>query len=402
MASFNVELNNKPFKNTKEYNLLLRITVNRKHARIKLNYAIQKKQFNPNPKEYKYVRASNPRHAVINAHIDEKIQEAKNVITDLEKKHSSVTANTIKAKMVKPTAISFISFGTQLANTLEENNHFGNSKKYKTVIAKLSDFRKEEDAQFDEITPAFLASFEAYLVKLGNAVNTIHGNFRTIRAIYYRAIEKGLVDQNKNPFFTFKLKLSNSSKDRLTIDEISKIENLELNSDNLIYHVRNAFLFSFYNAGIRISDLLMLKWENIQNGRVVYKMYKTNRIQSVKLLEKPNAILEKYKNGNGSYIFPFFSDKYDYTDSLFLHKQIESRTTLINKRLKTIATKAGITKTITTHTARHSFADIARQKTDNIYNLSKTLGHSSIKVTEAYLASFDQKAVDDTMDSMFK
>jgi len=48
------------------------------------------------------------------------------------------------------------------------------------------------------------------------------------------------------------------------------------------------------------------------------------------------------------------------------------------------------------------FADIARQKTDNIYNLSKTLGHSSLKVTEAYLSSFDEKAVDDTLDSMFK
>jgi integrase len=74
---------------------------------------------------------------------------------------------------------------------------------------------------------------------------------------------------------------------------------------------------------------------------------------------------------------------------------------LINKYLKDIATKAEITKTITSHTARHTFADLARQKTDNIYNLSKTLGHSSLKVTEAYLASFDQQAVDDTMDSMF-
>jgi len=70
--------------------------------------------------------------------------------------------------------------------------------------------------------------------------------------------------------------------------------------------------------------------------------------------------------------------------------------------LKEIAKGAKISKKITTHTARHSFADIARQKTDNIYNLSKTLGHSSLKVTEAYLSSFDEKAVDDTLDSMFK
>jgi integrase len=401
MASFNVELNSKPLKNTSEYNLLLRITVNRKHARIKLNYAIHKKQFNPDPKEYKYVRASNSKHAVINSHIADKIQNAKDVISELENKHLTITANTIKTKMLSPAAMSFIEYGTHLANTLEENNHFGNSKKYKTVIAKLSAFRKSEDMHFDEITPKLLAAFETYLIKLGNGVNTINGNFRTIRAIFYKAVEKGIADQSKNPFFTFKLKLSNSNKDRLSLEEITKIEELELDHVKLIYHVRNAFLFAFYNAGIRISDLLMLTWGNIQNGRLVYKMYKTNKIHSLRLLEKPKSILDEYKDSSDSYIFPFFSDKFDYSDPLFLHKQIESRTTLINKYLKQIATKAEITKNITTHTARHSFADIARQKTDNIYNLSKTLGHSSLKVTEAYLASFDEKAVDDTLDSMF-
>ncbi len=82
--------------------------------------------------------------------------------------------------------------------------------------------------------------------------------------------------------------------------------------------------------------------------------------------------------------------------------QLNAKTSLLNKYLGLIAEKAEINKKISTHTARHSFADIARQKTDNIYNLSKTLGHSSIKITEAYLSRFDVDAVDDTMDRMFK
>lgn len=98
MASFNVELNSKPKKDTSEYSLLLRITVNRKHARMKLNYAVQKKYFNPFPKEYKYIRSSHPKQKIINDHIDNKIQEAKNIITDLENKKHSVTANAIKTR----------------------------------------------------------------------------------------------------------------------------------------------------------------------------------------------------------------------------------------------------------------------------------------------------------------
>ncbi len=402
MASFNVELNSKPVKDTNEYNLLLRITVNRKHARIKLNYAIQKKHFNPNPQEYKYVRSSNPKHVLINRHIDDKIQETKDVISDLEKKKLTVTANIIKTRMLRPQSMSFLEHANLLANSIKENNHYGNYQKYNTVILKLTNYRNKEDIHFDEITPSFLAAFEAYLVKLGNGVNTINSNFRTIRAIYYKAIEKGYVDQNKNPFFTFRLKLNNPVKDRLNEQEIQKIELLDLKGDNIVENIRDAFLFSFYNAGIRISDLLQLTWDNIQEGKLVYKMFKTNKVHSMKLKEKPLAILEKYKGRGESFIFPFFSDKYDYSDPLFLHNQIGAKTAIINKYLKYIASRAGITKKVTTHTARHSFADIARQKTDNIYNLSKTLGHSSIKVTEAYLASFDEKAVDDTLDSVFK
>lgn len=402
MASFNVELNSKPLRNTSEYYLLLRITVGRKHARIKLNYAIQKKHFNPTPKEYKYVRTSHPKHATINQHIDEKIQEAKNVISELEKKKYTVTASTIKDGMLKPETLSFLAFANQIADGIKDNNHYANYRKYSTVIKKLTDFRNNEDFNFDELTPSFLASFESYLAKLGNSVNTINSNFRTIRAIYYKAIEKGFIDQSKNPFFTYKLKLNNSRKDRLNEEEIKKIETLDFKDDIVAENVRNAFLFSFYNAGIRISDVLQLKWENIQDGKLVYKMFKTNRVHSVKLKEKPLAILEKYKGCNESFIFPFFSDVYDYSDPGFLFKQIGSKTAIINKYLKYIASRAGITKKITTHTARHSFADIARQKTDNLYNLSKTLGHSSLKVTEAYLASFDEKAVDDTLDSVFK
>ncbi len=416
MASFNVELNNKEVKfqdsqnnpdgsiknGSGEYNLFLRITVNRKHARVKLNYAVQKKHFNPDAKEYKYIRGSHPKHKIINQHIDNKIQEAKDVITMLENKKHVVTANTIKAEMMKPASATFLGFATNLATSIKENNQVATYKKYNTVIQKLSDFRKGEDFYFEEMTPSFLASLEANFKKQGNSINTINSNFRTIRAIFYKAIEKGLADQNRNPFFTYKLKLNNSVKERLNEGEIQEIEDLDLKGDTIVESIRDAFLFSFYNAGIRISDILQLTWDNVKDGKLIYKMHKTNRIHSFKLKEKPLLILEKYRGKDKTYIFPFFSSRYSYSDPVFLHSQIGSKTAIFNKYLKYIASRAGITKKLTTHIARHSFADIARQKTDNIYNLSKTLGHSSLKVTEAYLSSFDEKAVDDTLDSVFK
>ena len=54
------------------------------------------------------------------------------------------------------------------------------------------------------------------------------------------------------------------------------------------------------------------------------------------------------------------------------------------------------------HTARHSFANIARQKNANVYDISKALGHSNLKITETYLAKFDTTSQDATMKKVFE
>jgi hypothetical protein len=77
MPSYNIELNNKPVLDSKEHTLLLRITLDRKHARIKLDYAVTKNQFNPKPQQNKYIRQNHPKHVKINKYLDEKIQSAK-------------------------------------------------------------------------------------------------------------------------------------------------------------------------------------------------------------------------------------------------------------------------------------------------------------------------------------
>ena len=285
--------------------------------------------------------------------------------------------------------------------TLLEENKIRTAKNYSTISYNLKRYTKRETLFFHEIDISFLGKFQAFLLEEELSQTSIHGYLSKIRALFNRALREGVIDQIVSPFSNFKLKQGRPSKDRLTETEISKIEALDLNLLSLLDNVRNAFLFSFYNAGIRISDILLMTWNNIKDDRLVYTMYKTNRVHSIKLKDKPLAILNKYKTSGESFIFPFFSDRFDYSDPMYLHNQLGAKTALVNKYLKEIATKAKISKNITTHTARHSFADLARQKTDNIYNLSKTLGHSSIKVTEAYLATFDQQAVDDTMDSMF-
>jgi len=403
MATFNIELSSKSLKNQKEHLLMLRITVKRKRARIALMYSVTPNQFISKASNFKFIRANHPNHAKINTYLEEQIDHAKMTAQTIVKEGKPLTASEIKRRMLEKQGKSFYEYAEMKILLRKENGKIGSYKKYNAVINSIKEFvGPDKDLMFEEIDVNFLNRYKSYLIKDGKKQTTIHGYMSKIRAQFNDAIHERLIESSISPFPSYKTKEGTPTKDRLNLEEIIKIEELDFEENCLIWNVRNVFLFSFYNAGIRISDILQLKWDNIQNGRLVYKMYKTNKDHSLKLLEKPLAILEKYKTRGESYIFPFLFDRYDYSDPMFLHNQIGAKTALINKYLKDIAKKAEISKNITTHTARHSFADIARQKTDNLYNLSKTLGHSSIKVTEAYLASFDDQAVDDTLDKMFQ
>lgn len=403
MVTFGIELSSKPIKGQKEHLLMLRITVNRKRSRIALMYSVNSNQFISKASNFKFIRANHPNHAKINSYLEEQIDKAKDAAQEILKEGKLLTSTEIKKRMLENKGKSFFEYAERKAEMLKEKGEIGSYKKYTAIINSLKEFVGEgNDLAFEQIDVDFLNRYRNNLIKDDKAQTTVHGYLSKIRTLFNDAVHDGLIDLINSPFPGYKLKQGNPTKDRLNLEEIIKIEELKYPEYSLIWHVRNAFLFSFYNAGIRVSDILRLTWDSVQDGRLVYVMYKTNKVHSIKLKEKPLAILEKYRNRGEAFIFPFFSDRFDYSDPMFLHNQIGSKTALINKYLKDIAEKTGITKNVTTHTARHSFADIARQKTDNIYNLSKTLGHSSLKVTEAYLASFDEKAVDDTLDSIFK
>ena len=79
---------------------------------------------------------------------------------------------------------------------------------------------------------------------------------------------------------------------------------------------------------------------------------------------------------------------------------ITSANALINGHLKTIAEKIGVSN-ISMHVARHSFADIAKRKTGNVFAVSDALDHSSVSVTEDYFSAASRAENDDLVDSVY-
>ncbi len=402
MASVKLLLNHHKTNSKGEVPLYIRIIQNRKPKYISLGISvIPDKHWDF---ETQQVKRPFPSVGRVNNYIAKKMAEAQETILKLQEDSRYVSSRVIKEEIVGKPPECFISYADKQVARLELADQIRTATRYRSVTKRLKEYLKGREFTFDDFTVSFLYDYEAYLRSVGNKTNTIHSTLKTLRAILYRAIREDVCPQEKNPFFKFKLKRAPSQKERLSLEEINLLQKVELNPETNAYHVRYAFLFSFYCAGIRIGDLQQLKWSNISGDVLSYAMDKTGSYRKIKLISQAQEILAVYeKEGrpNNHFIFPFLKNDVDYSSKKFLMKQIGAKTSKINYHLKQIALKAGIDKRLTSHIARHSFADIARKKGVSVYDISKALGHNNISITQAYLASFDDGSLESAMEKIF-
>ncbi len=160
------------------------------------------------------------------------------------------------------------------------------------------------------------------------------------------------------------------------------------------------FVFAAYTGGVRVSDMLQLKWKDFDGTNLNITMRKTGGQISVKVPNKALDILKKYQAANpskNSYIFPELDENLNLNDARELDSALSSATAHINKNLKTIAAKAGINKKLSFHISRHTWATRALRKGISIDKVSKLMGHSNLKDTQIY-AKIVSSELDKAMD----
>lgn len=147
-------------------------------------------------------------------------------------------------------------------------------------------------------------------------------------------------------------------------------------------------------------------------------MGKNHKVRDLVLVDQANKILGYYKKRTSpptDYIFPFLDTNSEYAkyismedkDSMpldikkDLFNKISGQEALINKELGYIKKKAGITKKVTMHVSRHSFAKIAKDKGTDNSAIQNMLAHSSLSITERYMGGFDTEATDTALKKIF-
>lgn len=396
-----IEISSKPNREGL-FEIYIRIQEGLKKKRIKANIAVKRNQFKSNNHNFKWI-VNHSNHIKLNADLKALIDEYTDMMFQSALNKQLLTPETIihSVKNIHSTQ-SLIKYCESKISQMLNYNH---KKGYQQTLNNWSAYTKKEklgDLDFKQINVFILKGYENYLFQKGLQASTVYTNLKRIRSLFNMAIKEQIIKVGDYIFKAYTMPRANKSKkEKLSVNELIKFANLECDKGSLSKTCQQAFLLSFNLAGVRIEDVLTLKWSCVKKDRIEYKMGKTGALNSFKITPQIQDIIKYFKSvSKGSqYIIPILKDGVEDWPNEEFKKEISRKTSLVNKYLKSLAEKAEIEKKITTHIARHTFASIAIKKTNgNINFVKNALKHSSPQITQAYLDSLDDDSMDDHMN----
>ena len=289
--------------------------------------------------------------------------------------------------------LNFITYCEEMAAEYEANGQNSCAVLMRSAIKRMTDY-KGKNITFNHIDKDFLIGFIEYLNSdirdFDKAAKDKNRKPKPLSNVYKEALfarimvalnkaeRDGIILKNPGKDIDRKLKPHSEQKTRcyLTLEEIQRIIETEYKPDN---DIKPAFLFCCF-SGLRYSDVSKLTWKEITVSQDGYAQIETTMQKTGKSITIPlsdNALKwlpEREGNLPESRIFYKLPDQVNNADV----------------RLRTLIKKAGISKHVTFHVARHSFATLTLTYGADLYTVSKLLGHANIRTTQVYAKIVDE------------
>ena len=380
-----------------EHPLMIRICKDGKKKYVSLGVSVRAEHWNF---EKNVPKSNCPNKEYINILIANKKKEYETEIVKLKSEDKLFTANTLNEQVsnsVKPKTVEE-AFNEYL-QLLQEENRRGYMLSVKQVYNSLIKYNKHLNIHFTYIDVAWLKKYETWLRNNGLAENTIGIRFRTLRTIYNYAIQEDMVKAEHYPFKKYKVSKLNqeTAKRALSKEDINRV--LQYQTDNRFMRLPiDLFAFTYYMGGINFVDIANLTQANIVEDKLIYKRQKTKKLIKIPLQPQALALIRKYHNAESPYLFPILSPfhKTEEQKANRIHKVI----TKVNDRLKQIGEALNLPIPLTTYVARHSQATVMKKAGVSTAVIREIMGHSSERVTQIYLDSFDNEQIDEAMKSL--
>lgn len=403
MVYYKLTLNDKRITKENTFPVVIRITYNKNNTTITTGIRVKKEHWDSKSQQ---VNKSNPNFQTLNKSIIEifiKVQKAIHVLVD----EDAFSFEALKAKLANPLAteaktLNFYEFSHRLITEMLELNQTGNALVYRVALNRFISYCGNNKIGFKEIDYNLLNGFKRNLQLNGIKQNTISNYFRTIKAIYNKAIKAKIIDRSFYPFYDISVKQEKTSNRAISIDQIKDLVSHQLVSNTPEWHARNYFMISFLLIGASFTDLAYLKTDNIKAGRVIFKRRKTHKQYSIKLLPAASELFSYYQNSNSKYLLPILPPTVK-EDSIEAKKLISQWIKTTNKYLKRIGTEIGLDSPLTSYVARHTWATTAKRLGYSNELIAEAMGHEyGNRTTAIYLDSFDQDVIDDMNNRIVK
>ena len=291
-----------------------------------------------------------------------------------------------------------LSINTMFAARLDElksRGRVGNMTVYYATLKGIERFAGTH-VRLSSVTPNWLTRYADFLDNEGKKQTTIAIHLRTLRAIINEARHAGLIKESQYPFGRGRYEIQSGAgrKMALTVEQIGQIANYDDGSEATARY-RDYWLFLYLCNGINVADFVKLRYRGIVDGEICFVRQKTERTTRVRkeiraiITDRMQKIIDRWGTvpRPDAFIFGILDGSEDPLRQM--HKT-QYLTRAINKRMTDVGERLGIGH-ISTYTARHSFATVLKRSGVNIAYISESLGHSDLKTTENYLASFERE-----------
>ncbi len=262
-----------------------------------------------------------------------------------------------------------------------EKNTSGNTElSYERDLKKLTAYLKKQGIEnVAQVKETDLKGYLAKLQKERYESSTISRSIASIRSFFLYLFKRGMI--REDPAENLKApKVEKKMPEILTVEEVDRL--LRQPNPETYKGMRDkAMLELLYAAGMRVSELLSLKTEdlNLSFGYVI--CHDQNRERVIPIGNVSRDVLTTYMEQARSYFVKDEREKALFTNCSGKPMSRQG----FWKMLKGYAAEADIHRDITPHTLRHSFAAHMLQNGADIKSVQEMLGHSDISSTQVYL-----------------
>lgn len=328
----------------------------------------------------------------IQERLDKIIGDLEAIEMELEDNHLDYTVEILVERYKNHGSYdSFFTLMERRILLMEEAGQNRTASNYRETLNMFKRFRDGHDLYPGNLTSLLVEEFQGYLQKRGNSLNTISYYMRILKAFYNYGIKKNWIKDNKYPFQGVFTGMEKTAKRAVDNKVVQDLIDLDLRNKPTLDLAKDMFLFSVYTRGMSFIDVAYLTKENVRGNILVYKRHKTNQRIEITLPDCAMRVIRKYADlmSGSVYLFPLLRHPRRGKDTAYvtvLH--------LHNERLRKISEMLGLKINLTSYTARHTWATLAKRNGVETYVISEAMGHTSETTTRIYLASLNNAVLD--------